>query len=303
MLDLSRKTETLRTAVARATLRMRPETLARVREQTVPKGDPLPVAKVAAIQAAKITPQLIPYCHPVPLDFVGVEFALGEDRVVVTVTAKAVAKTGVEMEALTGAAAAALTLYDMLKMLDDSLLIAEVALISKTGGKSDFQDRFDRSLRAAVVVMSDSIAAGRKDDRSGRIIVERLEAEAIEVADYRLLPDDLPLIRETLLRYCDELKLDLVLTTGGTGLGPRDNTPEAMAEVFAREVPGLVETARAYGQRRTPRAMLSRGRAGVRGGTLIVNLPGSRKGVAESLDALFPGMLHAFHMLWGEGHE
>jgi len=302
VLDLSRKTETLRTAVARATLRMRPETLARVREQTVPKGDPLPVAKVAAIQAAKNTPQLLPYCHPVPLDFVGVEFALGEDRVVVTVTAKAVAKTGLEMEALTGAAAAALTLYDMLKMLDDSLLIAEVALVSKTGGKSDFQDRFDRPLRAAVVVMSDSIAAGRKDDRSGRIIVERLEAEGIEVADYRLLPDDLPLIRATLLRYCDELRLDLVLTTGGTGLGPRDNTPEAMAEVFEREVPGLVETARAYGQRRTPRAMLSRGRAGVRGGTLIVNLPGSRKGVAESLDALFPGILHAFHMLWGGGH-
>jgi len=103
VLDISHKPETLRTAVARATLRMKPETTERVRAQTVPKGDPLTVAKVAAIQAAKSTPQLVPYCHPVSLDFVGVEFALEGDSIVITVTAKAVAKTGVEMEALTGA--------------------------------------------------------------------------------------------------------------------------------------------------------------------------------------------------------
>lgn len=302
MLDISRKTDSLRTATARATLRMRAETVARIRDGSVPKGDPLSVSKVAAIQAAKNTPQLIPYCHAVPLDFVGVESELGEDNVVITVTAKAVAKTGVEMEALTGAAAAALTVYDMLKMLDDSLLIAEVALLSKTGGESDFRDRFDRPLRAAVVVLSDTIAAGRKDDRSGRIIVERLEAEGMEVADYRVLPDDAALVQETLRRYCDELKLDLVLTTGGTGLGPRDNTPEALTAVIEREAPGIAEVMRAYGQRRTPRAMLSRGRAGVRGNTLIVALPGSRTGVAESLDALLPGLFHAFHMMWGEGH-
>jgi cyclic pyranopterin phosphate synthase len=302
MLDISRKTETLRIATARAAVRMAAETVVRVRCGSVPKGDPLPVAKVAAIQAAKDTPRLIPYCHPVPLDFVGVEFELGEDSIVITVTAKAVAKTGVEMEALTGAAAAALTVYDMLKMLDDSLLIAEVALVSKKGGKSDFRDQFDRPLRAAVVVMSDSIAAGKKSDQSGRSIVERLEAEGVEVADYRIIPDDAAQIRETVLRYCDELELDLVLTTGGTGLGPRDTTPEALDGIIEREAPGIAEAMRAYGQRRTPRAMLSRGRAGVRGNTLIVALPGSRTGVAESLDALLPGLFHAFHMLWGEGH-
>jgi len=302
VLDISRKTETLRTATARATLRLKAETVARIRDGSVPKGDPLAVARVAAIQAAKNTPQLLPYCHPVPLDFVGVEFELGEDNVVITVTATAVANTGVEMEALTGASVAALTVYDMLKMLDDSLLIGEVVLVSKRGGKSDFRDQFDRPLRAAVVVMSDTIAAGKKDDRSGRIIVERLEAEGVEIADYRLLPDDAPLIQETLLRYCDELKLDLVLTTGGTGLGPRDNTPEALTGVIEREAPGIAEAMRAYGQRRTPRSMLSRGRAGVRGNTLLVALPGSRTGVAESLDALLPGLFHAFHMMWGEGH-
>jgi cyclic pyranopterin phosphate synthase len=302
VLDISRKTETLRIATARATVQMAAGTVAHIRNGTVPKGDPLAVARLAAIQAAKNTPQLIPYCHPVPLDFVGVEFELGEDRVAITVTAKAVAKTGVEMEALTGAAAAALTVYDMLKMLDDSLLIGEVALVSKKGGKSDFRDAFGRPLRAAVVVVSDSIAAGKKEDRSGRIMAERLEAEGVEVADHRVIPDDAALIQETVQRYCDEAKLDLVLTTGGTGLGPRDTTPEALTGIIEREAPGIAEAMRAYGQRRTPRAMLSRGRAGVRGKTLIVALPGSRGGVTESLDALLPGLFHALHMMWGEGH-
>ena len=96
--------------------------------------------------------------------------------------------------------------------------------------------------------------------------------------------------------------MDLVLTTGGTGFGPRDRTPEAMAAVIEREVPGIPEAARAHGAERTPYSMLSRGRAGLRGSTLIVNLPGSSRGVAESLDALFPGILHAFKMIRGGGH-
>ncbi len=99
------------------------------------------------------------------------------------------------------------------------------------------------------------------------------------------------------------MQLDLVLTTGGTGFSPRDNTPEAMLRVIEREIPGIPEALRAYGQERTPYSMLSRGKAGIRGSTIIVNLPGSRRGVAESLDALFPGLLHAFGMLRGGGHS
>ncbi len=302
MLDISHKATTLRTAVARAALRLSAGTAERIRSQSLPKGDPLPVARVAGVQAAKHTPQLIPYCHPIAVEFVGVEFALTEEQLVATVTVKAVAKTGVEMEALTAASVAALTLYDMLKPVDEGLAITEVVLVSKRGGKTDFRDSFTRPLRAAVVVLSDSVAAGSKGDQSGRLMVERLQAEGMEVAEYVILPDDQEQMRRTVARYCDECALDLVLTTGGTGLGPRDTTPEAMAALIEREVPGVAEMTRGYGQARTPRAMLSRGRAGVRGKTLIVNLPGSRGGVAESLEALFPGVLHAFHMLWGEGH-
>jgi cyclic pyranopterin phosphate synthase len=302
VIDISRKASTLRTAVARAEVRMSAATSGIIQRGEAPKGDPLPVARVAGVQAAKNTSALIPYCHSLPLDFVGVEFALGEAGVTITATARAIHKTGVEMEALTAASVAALTIYDMLKMLDDSLAITEIVLVSKTGGKSDFRDEFETPLRAAVLVMSDSIAAGKKDDRSGRAIVDRLKSEGIEVQDYRIVPDDEALIEQTLRRYADEMHLDLVITTGGTGLGPRDRTPEAMAKLIEREAPGISEALRSYGQARTPRAMLSRGRAGVRGKTLIINLPGSTRGVQESLDALFPGVRHAFGMLAGGGH-
>lgn len=292
-----------RTAAARAALKCSPSTIQLVRERRIPKGDPLEVAKVAAVQAAKNTPQIIPYCHSVGLDFVGVAYEISENSIEVEVSVTAIHKTGVEMEALTAASAAVLNLYDMMKMLDDTMEITGVRLLRKRGGKGDWRQPAAACLRAAVVVMSDSVAAGAKSDASGRLIRERLEAEELDVADYQIIPDDPETIEALLLRYADEDRLNLVVTTGGTGFGPRDNTPEVMERILEREAPGIAEAARAFGQERTPYAMLSRGRAGVRGHTLFVNLPGSRKGVAESLDALLPGMLHAFRMLRGEGHD
>ncbi|OPZ84226.1 MAG: Cyclic pyranopterin monophosphate synthase accessory protein 2 [bacterium ADurb.Bin429] len=299
MRDITHKTLTARSAVAEATLRVSPATMACIHRQAVPKGDPLPVARMAAIQAAKQTSLLIPYCHPVPLDFVGVEFALTETMIQVTASVKAVYKTGVEMEALTAASVAALTLYDMLKMLDEEMEIIGVRLIEKRGGQTEYMESFTLPVRAAVLVMSDTIAAGEKEDYSGRLIAERLQAEGVEVADYRIIPDDPAMITATLCAYADIEHYDLVLTTGGTGFSSRDNTPEAMNAVITRDIPGIPEALRAYGQSRTPYAMLSRGRAGLRHNTLIINLPGSKRGVAESLDALFPGLLHAFHLIRG----
>jgi cyclic pyranopterin monophosphate synthase len=204
---------------------------------------------------------------------------------------------------MTAAAVAALALYDMLKMIDDTLVIEAVALEEKQGGKADFREAPARPLRAAVLVLSDSIAAGKKSDLSGKLISERLQGHGVEVRDYRILPDDAGQIAAALRRYADEDKLDLVMTTGGTGFSPRDCTPEAMSQVLDREAPGIAEAARAHGQTRTPFSMLSRARAGLRGTTLIVNLPGSKKGVADSLDALLPGVLHAFKMIAGGGHD
>ncbi len=136
MRDISRKIKTLRTAVAQATLRVSPSTISLIKKNKIPKGNPLEVAKVAAIQGAKNTSQIIPYCHQLPVDFVGVEFTLGKSQIVVKVGVKAIYKTGVEMEALVGASVAALTVYDMCKSAGKGIVVRSVRLAEKTGGRS-----------------------------------------------------------------------------------------------------------------------------------------------------------------------
>lgn len=303
MLDVSNKIKTLREAKAQAILKVSPDTILLIRGNNIPKGNPLEVAKVAAINSAKNTSSIIPYCHPLPIDYVGVDFELQDEQIIVTVEVKAIYKTGVEMEALTSASVAVLTLYDMMKMLDESMEITGVKLLEKSGGKSDFKDKYKAKPRAAVLVMSDTIAQGKKEDKSGKIILERLEKEGVEVVDYKIIPDNIKDIENLLIHYSDELEVDLVLTTGGTGFSPRDNAPEAMEKVIEKDVPGIPEAMRSYGQERTPYSMLSRGKAGIRGKTVIVNLPGSRGGVTDSLSAIFPAVLHSFKMIWGYSHE
>jgi cyclic pyranopterin monophosphate synthase len=302
MRDITDKFTTLRVAMARGTIVTCAETIQAWRHQKLPKGDPIPVARVAAIQAAKNTSQIIPYCHQVPLDHVALDFRVNDASITVEATVKAVHKTGVEMEALTAVSVALLTLYDMLKPVDDRLKMSEIGLVQKTGGKSDFLNAFDSPPRAAVLVMSDSVAAKQKEDTSGPLILERLQREGLVVEDYRIIADDRETIEQWLINYADRTQVDVVLTCGGTGFSPRDNTPEAMARVIERAVPGIPEATRAYGQARMPYSMLARGQAGIRGNTLMVNLPGSRKGTVDYLNVLFPAILHAIRMLRGEGH-
>ncbi|MBW7996617.1 MAG: bifunctional molybdenum cofactor biosynthesis protein MoaC/MoaB [Candidatus Glassbacteria bacterium] len=302
MRDISRKFETLRTAVAVSSVRLSPATVALVRDGGLPKGDPLPVAKVAAVQAAKETSRLIPYCHPVAVDFVGVEFTVGEDGIDCRVEVKAIHRTGVEMEALTGASVAALTIYDMAKMVDDNLELGEVRLLSKRGGKSDYNPPIEGEPKAAVLVISDRAAAGTRADKSGGLIAGRLEEEGFLVDDIRVVPDDPEEVERALLEYADGRKLELVLTTGGTGPGPRDNTPEVTRRLVERPAPGIAEAARAHGQLRLPFSMLSRGAAGIRGRTLIINLPGSPSAVEEYLDCLLPAVKHGLRMISGGDH-
>ena len=116
------------------------------------------------------------------------------------------------------------------------------------------------------------------------------------------MPDELNILQEELIKYCDELNVDIIITTGGTGIGPRDVTPEATKKIIEKELNGVVENLRGYGQQRTPLSMLSRSVAGIRGKTIIINLPGSLNAVSQSLGALFPGIMHAFKMIKGQGH-
>lgn len=302
MKDVSNKYNTLRIAKAESSVICLPETIVAVRSGNVPKADPIGVAKVAGVQAAKNTSLIIPYCHQVPLDWVSIEVELKEGSAHFFAEVKAVWKTGVEMEALVAASAAALTFYDMLKPIDETMKIAEMVLIEKRGGKSDFVRRDPSKVRAAVLVLSDSTSKGKREDVSGRTIKERLEGLGVVVADFALLPDDERLIEEKLIDLCDQLGVDIALTTGGTGLGPRDRTPEATSRIIQRELPGVEELLRSHGQERTRYAMLGRGIAGVRGKTVIVNLPGSVGGVSDAMDILFPWLIHSMEMLKGGGH-
>jgi cyclic pyranopterin phosphate synthase len=302
MRDVSKKPVTLRTASAEATLKCLTATVEAVRSGNVPKADPVAVARVAGIQAAKNTSLLIPYCHQVPLDFAGVDITLREDSILVASKVTAVWKTGVEMEALAAASAAALTLYDMLKIIDGTMEIREVRLTGKRGGKSDFRPLPSGKVSAGILVLSDRVSRGERKDSSGKAIRDRLESLGVRVAEFSVLPDDKTLISGELIRWADRLALDIVITTGGTGIGPRDMTPEATAAVIERELPGVTEALRAHGQERSRYSMLSRGIAGIRGRTLIVNLPGSEGAVNESLDLLLPWILHALEVLRGGGH-
>lgn len=303
MRDISAKSTTLRIATAAARLKASSKTITAIRQKRVPKGDPFPVAKIAAVQAAKNTSMMIPYCHPLPVDFVDCRFSMRAGIIEITTEVKATARTGVEMEALAAAAAAALTLYDMLKMIDDSMEIAGVRLLEKKGGKSDFRPPKRNFRSAAILVVSDSVSRKRSRDESGRLIANVLRKEGFRIKARRTVPDDPAAISRALRQFADGEKADLVITTGGTGLGPRDHTPEATARVLEREANGIPDALRMYGQSRTPFSMLSRGRAGIRGKTLIVNLPGSPGGVRDSLAAFIPAVHHAFAMIEGKRHR
>ena len=302
MIDVSPKFNSLRYAKAEGYLYGNPEALARVADKTVPKGDVLEVARAAGIIAAKRCSDMIVFCHPIPLDWVEINFEVEDEHIRVIAEVRSVWKTGVEVEAITAVTGALLNAYDMLKPLDAELSFGSVSVLKKRGGKSDFADTFSKPVQAAVLVLSDSTHAGTRKDKSGLIIKEFFKDQPVEISIYEVLPDDRKLIAERLVALADKEKMQLVFTTGGTGLGPRDVTPEATLDVLERTVPGIVEAIRKHGRDRTPFAMLSRGEAGVRGDCVIINLPGSSKGAQESLQSLFPGLLHIFPMMRGKGH-
>jgi molybdenum cofactor biosynthesis protein MoaC len=302
MIDVSAKFNSLRYAMAEGFLYGDKKTLKRVFDKTVPKGDVTEVARAAGINAAKRCDDWITFCHPIPLDWVEVKLEPEKNTIKVTAEVRSVWKTGVEMEAITAVSAALLNAYDMLKPLDETLSFGDIRVVNKKGGKTDFSDPFKKDIKTAVLVISDTTHAGKRRDKSGKIIQEFLADKPVKIEFYEILPDEKEMIAERLRVLTDNEKVKLIFTTGGTGLGPRDVTPESTLTIIDRSVPGIVEAIRSHGRDRTPFAMLSRGEAGVRGDCVIINLPGSSKGALESLQALFPGLLHIFPMLEGKSH-
>ena len=292
MIDITHKPTTLREAIAEATVVVSlAETIAAVNGKRVPKGDVLEAARVAGLFGIKRTADMIPDCHPLPIEHAEVTFDVQPMSIVVTTRVRTIYRTGVEVEAMHGASVAALTIYDMLKPIDKGITIERIRLVEKKGGKSDWKDAFDKAPRAAVLVISDGVASGKKEDKAGAAIIERLKKLGVEVAAQAVVEDEPDRIVMQVKTWALE-KFDLILTTGGTGLSPRDRTPEAIAPILDREVPGIMEAARSYGQERMPLAMMSRGVAGMIDRTLVITLPGSTRGAQETMDALFPFVLH-----------
>jgi len=304
MVEITHKNTSLRIAVAQAIVVVsKSETIEAVINKTVPKGDVLEMSKTAGLFAVKKTSDVIPDCHPLPIEYTKVSFRIEGLEIYIEIEVKTIYRTGVEVEAMHGASVIALTMYDMLKPIDKGIEIRNVKLLNKSGGKSDWKKRLaDMNLNASVVVCSDTIYAGGKHDKSGLAIIEKLKVSGVEIKNYTVIPDEISMISAELENAVNE-DVNILIYTGGTGLSVRDVTPEALIPMLERRIPGIEEAIRSYGQERTPLSMLSRSVAGVKGNTLVLALPGSVSGATESMDAVFPSILHLFKIFKGARHD
>lgn len=293
MRDISNKIDTLRIAIASAKITCSPSSIEAIKANSTPKKDILAIARAAGFLGVKNTSQVIPHCHPIPVEYCRVDYSLETSSIGITVEVKSIYKTGCEMEALHGASVVALTIYDMLKPIDNDVEISTIKLNDKKGGKSSYYDLIDNPVTISVLVCSDSVSAGKKEDSAGKAVISKCEALGLPVDDYTIIPDEEDRIRST-VEERSKAGYNMVILCGGTGLSPKDITTEVVNGMIDREIPGVMEAARSYGQQRTPYAMLSRGVAGMMGNMLLLAIPGSTKGAMESMDALFPHVLHIF---------
>ncbi|GAB2561007.1 bifunctional molybdenum cofactor biosynthesis protein MoaC/MoaB [Dyella jejuensis] len=321
MADVRRKRITARRAVAVGELSAGAAAFAQIVERRLPKGDAMSIAEIAGLQGAKNASQLMPLCHPLPLEYIDVRCEPVRARHAIRVYCEVAtfARTGVEMEALAGASAALLTLYDLTKPVEPALSFGGVRLLFKEGGKkglwlhpegmSEAEHAHYRpcavtrleAVSAAVITLSDRASRGDYTDTAGPLLVERLRELGAIVDEAELRPDE-PEPLAARLRQLAAMGVRLVLCTGGTGIGPRDRTPEALAMVADRHVDGIGELFRSESSQHTPMAWLSRAQAVLIGNTLVIALPGSSKAVAQGMDILAPILAHALSMAAGGGH-
>jgi cyclic pyranopterin phosphate synthase len=319
MIDVSEKEITRRRARAQGKILLSPEAFLAIKNKTNPKGDVLSLAEVAGIMACKRTSDLIPLCHPLPLQSVQMTFTLLESENGVAVTCEAItsAQTGVEMEALVGVQGALLAIYDLSKIVNPAITITDVRLTFKEGGKSKYWShpanrddavvepapKFLENLKVGVLTVSDRASAGKSEDLSGPAIRLVLESWGAEISASDIVADQKELIQRSVRKMVLESKLPLIIITGGTGLSPRDVTPEALEEIADRVIPGIGESLRKDGASHIATAWLSRSIGVLIGHSLVIALPGSKKAVLEGMETLKPLLSHALHVSTGGNHD
>ncbi len=302
MVDITSKGNTLRTAIAEAILKVgSSETISLIKKDQVPKGNVFEMSKAAGLLGIKKTPELLPDCHPLPVEHAAIDYEIEEQSIKILVTVRTIYKTGVEVEAMTGASIVALNPYDMLKPVDKQVEIGGIRLLKKTGGKSSRKNYSD-TLSAAIIVCSDSISSGIGIDKSGEAIKELLGNFKNETKVFKIIPDEPKDIENELQSLADDQTINLIIYTGGTGVGPRDVTSDVVSPVLDIELKGVSEQIRRYGQERTPFAILSRSVAGIKNKKIVLTLPGSVNGAKEGIEASFPHILHVFDIINGKRH-
>jgi cyclic pyranopterin phosphate synthase len=303
MVDITHKQSSLRKAIAEATVSASSaETIEAIKNKKIPKGDVFEFARAAGLLAVKKTSDVIPDCHPLPVEFSSISYSIEGLDIKIHVEVHTIYKTGVEVEAMHGASIVALTMYDMLKPVDKNIEIKSIKLLSKTGGKSDkIKYNEEKKLSCTVIVCSDSVYNKESEDKTGVNAVEALKKYGLS-ASLIIIPDDFAAIQREALSL-SENGCDIILFAGGTGLSPKDITPDAIQPLLDREIPGVMELARRYGQDRTPYSMLSRGVCGFIKNSLVLTSPGSPSGALDTINALFPQLLHVFFAKEKKRHD
>jgi len=318
MIDVGNKSITSRTAVAEGFIYMNSQTFEMVCHKTIPKGDCLALAEISGIMAAKSTPQVLPLCHPLPLEKVSVSCYpdQAEARIRVVATVKTHGKTGVEMEALNSVQGALLCIYDLCKPHDPRMEITGIRLLEKHGGKAGSWYRNtkmadDRNpalplpwagLTLCLLTVSDRASSGEYIDRSGPEM-ERLTQDAGGKVLFRgVVPDNTEKIHSKIMEWLEAPRPDCIIVSGGTGPAPRDLTPEVLRNLADKELTGIGEALRAEGAAHTPYAWLSRSLAVVKKNCLIIALPGSPKAVREGMEVLWKLVPHSIDMIQQKKH-
>lgn len=311
MINVGEKPVTKRVAIACGTITVGPAAYVRINDRSLPKGDPLTLCQLAGIQGAKAASQTMILCHPLPLDHVSIKVEPNPRTYQITVFCTVIthSRTGVEMEALAGVNAALLNIWDITKMVEPGLELTNICLLAKMGGKSGtwvhplgvpnwISQIVNPSVplvlserHVFVITLSDRASRGEYDDTSGTLLGDTLQRYGATLIGREVIADEPEKLRALIVEVLARSSPDLIVCTGGTGVAERDVTPETLAALFDREVPGIGERLRSDGARYTPLSWSSRAIGGLIGKTLVVALPGNPKAVAEGLSALLPDLL------------
>lgn len=296
MVDITHKNNTLRIALAEATLNVSHlETMEAIKNKKVPKGDVFEMSRAAGFLGIKNTPLILPDCHPLPIESCKVFYAIDGLSVKIQMEVKTIYKTGVEVEAMHGVSVIALNMYDMLKPIDKGVSINNIRLLKKSGGKSNHKNNFSGNVK--IIVCSDRAYDKKYEDLTGPALSDFFKQANLPCST-EVVPDNVEIITSKL-----KSESSIILFAGGTGYGERDYTFSALEPHLDYRILGAEEKIRQFGNDRTPYAMLSKSLVGVKGNQLIIAIPGSPKGALESVQAIFPGILHIFDIIDGKNHD